>query len=605
MIYNKHRFRVWRILRNGPEAGRFAPFGESMKRLLPFLKPYRKESILAPLFKLLEAVFDLLVPIIVKQIIDVGIAGEDKPYILRMCGLLVLFAFVGLACALTAQFFSARAAIGFGTGLRSALFRQIQGLSYQETDRVGSATLMTRMTSDVNQVQSGVNLTLRLLLRSPIIVVGAVIMAFRVDTTGALVFAVVIPLLAVVVFSILSAGFPLYRRAQKKLDRITGLTRENLTGVRVIRAFRREQEEIDRFRDANDEHRRVQIRVGKLSGLMNPLTLVLVDGGLIALLLVGRVRVQSGAMSTGAVVALTNYMAQILVELIKFANTVFTVNKALACAGRIESVLALPVGMPVLPDDAPSSDDGSAVAFQNVSMTYAGGSAPSLCGINLTVFPGETVGIIGSTGSGKSTLANLIPRFYDATEGRVLVGGRDVRAFEPDALRRQIAVVPQKAVLFRGTVRSNLLWGNPDATEDDLLAALEAAQAKDFVLEKEGGLDAVVEQHGRNFSGGQRQRLTIARALVRKAPILILDDSASALDYATEAALRRALRELSYRPTVFIISQRTASIRHADKILVLEEGCPVGIGTHEDLLASCPVYREIHDSQFRKGGASE
>lgn len=576
-----------------------------MKRLLPFLKPYRRESLLAPLFKLLEAIFDLLVPIIVRQIIDVGIGGGDKPYILRMCGVLVLLAVVGLACALTAQYFAARAAIGFGTDLRGELFRHIQGLSYQETDRVGTPTLMTRMTSDVNQVQAGVNLTLRLLLRSPIIVLGAVIMAFTVDRAGALVFAVVLPLLAVVVFSILSAGFPLYRRAQKHLDRITALTRENLTGVRVIRAFRNEPEEVRRFREANREHRRVQVRVGNLSGLMNPLTLILVDGGLIALLLTGAIRVDSGATSTGSVVALTNYMAQILVELVKFANTVFTVNKALACAGRIATVLDAPTGMPVGTDGETTAPDGSAVAFRNVSMTYAGNARPSLRNVDLTVLPGETVGIIGSTGSGKSTLVDLIPRFYDVTEGAVFVNGRDVRSIAPEELRRQIAVVPQKAVLFRGTVRSNLLWGNASATDEELWQALKAAQAAEFVAQKEGGLDAPVEQNGRNFSGGQRQRLTIARALVRQANVLILDDSASALDYATEAALRNALRNLPWRPTVFLISQRTASIRHADKILVLEEGCPVGLGRHDELLRDCPVYREIHESQFRKGGAAE
>ncbi|MBQ3639244.1 MAG: ABC transporter ATP-binding protein [Clostridia bacterium] len=573
-----------------------------MKKLFPFLKPYRPETILAPLFKLLEAVFDLLVPIIVKQIIDKGIANGDKPFIWRMVGILGVFAAVGLVCALTAQYFAARAAVGFGTGLRSALFRRIQGFSYRETDRAGTSALITRMTSDVNQVQSGINLTLRLLLRSPIIVIGAIVMAFTVDVKGALVFVVAVPLLALVVFAILLASFPLYRRVQHNLDRVTGLTRENLTGVRVIRAFRREEEEIANFEAANDEHRRVQILVGKLSAFMNPLTLLLVDGGVIALLLLGAIRVNNGYMTTGAVIALTNYMAQILVELVKFANTVFTVNKALACAGRIQTVLETPVGMPQVPTTDDESDNDSAVTFRNVSMTYAGNSAPSLSGIDLSVRRGEVIGVIGSTGSGKTTLVNLIPRFYDVDEGAVLVNGRDVRAWNTEELRKKIAVVPQKAVLFRGTVRSNLLWGNESADDETLWKALAAAQAKEFTEQKEGGLDAPVAQNGRNFSGGQRQRLTIARALVRKAEILILDDSASALDYATEADLRTALRELPEHPAVFIISQRTASIRHADRILVLEEGRPVGLGTHEELLTSCAVYREIYQSQFRKGG---
>ncbi|MBE6529573.1 MAG: ABC transporter ATP-binding protein [Ruminococcaceae bacterium] len=594
-----------------------------MKKLFPFLKPYRKETVFAPFFKLLEACFDLLVPLIVKQIIDVGIQNEDKPYIWKMIGVLCVFAVVGLICALTAQYFAARAAVGFGTSLRSALFCKIQSFSYAETDRSGVDTLITRMTSDVNQIQSGINMTLRLLLRSPIIVLGAVILAFTVDTTGALIFVVVIPLLAAVVFTLLLIGFPLYHRVQKDLDHVTGLTRETLTGVRVIRAFRREEEETERFDKANREHRRAQKLVGNISALMNPLTLLLVDGGLIALLLSGAIRVESGAMSTGSVIALTNYMAQILIELIKFANTVFIVNKALVSAKRVENVLETPGGMPVkypensqkTPEKFPenpiknpienppkNSKSNAVVAFENVSMTYEGNAAPSLSHICFSANAGEVIGIIGSTGSGKSTLVNLIPRFYDVTEGSVFVLGKDVRAWDLSKLRAQIGVVPQKAVLFRGTVRSNLLWGNENATDEDLWAALEAAQAKDFVAEKEGGLDAPVAQNGKNFSGGQRQRLTVARALVRKAKILILDDSASALDYATEAALRAALRSLPENPTVFIISQRTASIRHADRILVLEDGQAVGIGTHAELLKNCPVYREIYDSQFKKGG---
>ncbi len=574
-----------------------------MKKLFPFLRPYRKEAVIAPLFKLLEAVFDLLVPIIVKQIIDVGIANQDKPYIWKMIGLLGIFAVVGLVCALTAQYFAAKAAVGFSTNLRSALFQKIQSFSYRETDRAGTSTLITRMTADVNQVQSGVNLTLRLLLRSPIIVAGALIMAFTVDVKGALIFTIVIPLLAVVVFSILLSGFPLYRRSQKNLDKVTGLTRENLTGVRVIRAFRREKEENTRFQTATKQHYRVQKLVGNISALMNPLTLLLVDAGLIAILLSGAVRVNSGAMTTGSVIALTNYMAQILTELIKFANTFFTVNKALACASRIETILDTPSGMPTDSErESFQPDVSSSVSFKDVSMTYAGNAAPSLNNINFSAKPGEFIGIIGSTGSGKSSLVHLIPRFYDVDSGAVFVQGRDVRDWDIEQLRSKIAVVPQKAVLFRGTVRSNLLWGSEDADDETLWASLKVAQAEEFVRNKDGGLDAEVAQNGRNFSGGQRQRLTIARALVRKADILILDDSASALDYATEAALRSSLRSLPNHPTVFIISQRTASIQHADKIIVLEDGRSVGIGTHEELLENCDVYREIYDSQFRKGG---
>ncbi len=575
--------------------------GNSMKKLLPYLKSYTKETVLAPAFKLLEAGFDLSVPIVVQKIIDVGIANGDTGYIRRMILLLAVFALTGLASALTAQYFAARAATGFATNLRSALFRKIQAFSYTQTDRVGTATLITRMTSDVNQVQSGINLTLRLLLRSPIIVLGAMIMAFTVDVRGALVFVVTVPLLAVAVFTILLVCIPLYRRVQSDMDRVTSLTRENLTGVRVIRAFRKEREETVRFDKANREHRRSQLLVGKISALMNPLTLILVDGGLIALLLSGAVRVEAGGMTTGAVVALTNYMAQILVELVKLANTVFSVNKALACADRLEEVLDLPTGMPQHSDDT-APDSGFSIAFRGVGFTYAGNAAPSLSDLDFSVSPGETVGIIGSTGSGKTTLINLIPRFYDVTSGQVLVNGKDVRASDPEKLRQKIAVVPQKAVLFKGTVRSNLLWGNENATDDELWDALSIAQAKEFVAQKDGGLDALVEQNGRNFSGGQRQRLTIARALVRKPEILILDDSASALDYATEAELRNAIRKLPYRPTVLIVSQRTASIRHADQILVLEEGRIVGIGSHAELLKTCPVYREIYTSQFRKGG---
>ena len=572
-----------------------------MKKLLPYLKPYTKETVLAPAFKLLEAGFDLSVPIVVKQIIDVGIANRDASYIRRMVLILAAFALTGLICSITAQYFAARAATGFATQLRSSLFGKIQAFSYTQTDRVGTAPLVTRMTSDINQVQTGINIFLRLLLRSPIIVFGAMIMAFTVDVKGALIFVVAVPLLAIVVFAVLLGCIPLYRRVQKNLDHVTALTRENLTGVRVIRAFRKEQEEIDRFDQANQEHRKAQIFVGKISALMNPLTLLIVDGGLIALLLSGAVRVNAGSMTTGAVVALTNYMAQILVELVKLANTIFSVNKAYACAHRLEEILDLPTGMPQTVSEA-TAEPGSSVAFRHVGFTYVGNAAPALSGIDFTAHPGEIVGLIGSTGSGKTSLVNLIPRFYDATEGQVLVDGCDVRSYDPASLREKIAIVPQKAVLFKGTVRSNLLWGNANATDEELWDALAAAQAKEFILQKDGGLDAPVEQNGRNFSGGQRQRLTVARALVRKPEILILDDSASALDYATEAGLRNALRALPYHPTVLIVSQRTASIRHADQILVLDEGRAVGLGRHEELLKNCPVYQEIYTSQFRKGG---
>lgn len=571
-----------------------------MKKLLKYLKPYTKESIISPLFKLLEAIFDLLVPIVVKQIIDVGIPQKDTGYIFGQFGILIAFAVIGLTCALIAQYYAAKAAVGFSTGLRRDLFAHIQGFSYEQTDKIGTSTLITRMTADVNQLQSGVNMTLRLFLRSPIIVFGAMIMAFTVNPQSAWTFVVIIPLLALVVFSIMLTGIPLYRKVQKNLDAVTGETRETLTGVRVIRAFRKEQEEIERFSKANESHFRIQNFVGKLNALMNPLTLVLVNAGTIMLLWSGALQVNVGDMTQGEVVAMTNYMAQILVELVKFANTIFLVNKALACANRVESVFEIPTGMEKKTSTAADSDTDNAVTFQNVSLTYAGNAEASLEKIDFEAKRGSTVGIIGSTGSGKTSVINLIPRFYDATDGAVLVNGQDVRSFDTEALRDMIAIVPQKAILFRGTVRSNLLWGNENATDEELWHALELAQAKEFIMEKDGGLDAPVTQNGKNFSGGQRQRLTIARALVRKAPILILDDSSSALDYATDAALRAALRTLPHSPTVFIISQRTSSIQHADKILVLEDGQAVGCGTHEELLLTCDVYKEIYESQFRK-----
>lgn len=572
-----------------------------MKKLLRYLKPYTKESLIAPLFKLLEACFDLLVPLIVRRIMNNAIPAEDTSAIVRSCGVLVFCAVVGLTCTLIAQYFAARAAVGLGTDLRRDLFKKIQGYSYGQTDRDGTSTLITRMTADVNQVQTAVNHVLRLLLRSPIIVLGSALFAFLVDPRGAIPFTVVIPLLAVVVFSIMLGGVPLYRKVQKGLDRVTALTRENLTGVRVIRAFRRESDETDRFDRANRLQTAMQNTVGKLSALMNPLAMLIVNGGIIALLYSGAIKVDGGSMTKGDVYALTNYMSQILVELVKLANTVIVFNKGLACAARIGAVLDEETGASVDPSlPTPASAAGTAVSFDRVNLTYSEGADPSLTDISFSATPGETVGIIGSTGSGKTSVVNLIARFYDATDGVVSVNGVNVKARDPEPLRAEIGIVPQRAVLFHGTVRSNLLWGSADATDDELWQALETAQAKDFVAQKEGGLDAPVAQNGKNFSGGQRQRLTIARALVRKPRILILDDSSSALDYATDAALRGAIRRLDYRPTVFLISQRTASIAHADKILVLDDGKQVGLGKHEELLRTCPVYREIYESQYKK-----
>ena len=545
-------------------------------------------------------------------IIDEGISAGSAPSSLWgltgneligvMCLVLVGFAVFGLSFALLAQYFAARAAVGFATDLRRALFAHIQRLNYSETDRIGTSTLVTRMTGDVNQIQSGINFTLRLLLRSPIIVFGAAIMAFTVDPTSAWIFVVVIPLLAAVVFSIMFRNIPIYKRVQKNLDRVTGVTRENLNGVRVIRAFRKEREEIARFEEANEEHFRVQNFVGRISALMNPLTLVIVNAGIIALLLSGARLVEIGDMTQGDVVAMTNYMAQILVELVKFATTIFTVNKALASADRVQQVFEMPVGMPTTKDTENGLQQSDAIRFERVSLTYDGNATETLSGIDVAIPHGATVGIIGSTGSGKTSLVNLIPRFYDATEGRVLFDGRDVRSYREDELRGRISIVPQKAVLFAGTIRSNLLWGCENATDEELWTALEAAQAKEFVSLLPDGLDAIVEQGGKNFSGGQRQRLTIARALVRQADVLILDDSSSALDYATDAALRQALKALPSHPTTLLISQRTSSIRHADMIIVLEDGEMVGCGLHDVLLESCSVYREIHDSQYKKGG---
>jgi len=572
-----------------------------MKKLFVYLKEYRRESILGPLFKLLEATFELIVPLVVAAIIDRGIGGADKGYIVRMCLVLVALGLVGLACSVTAQYFAAKAAVGFAGKLRHALFSHIQRFSYRQLDQVGISTLITRMTSDMNQVQTGLNLALRLLLRSPFVVFGAMIMAFTIDSRAALWFVAAIPVLSIVVFGIMLATIPLYKRVQGLLDRVLGATRENLTGVRVIRAFGKEESETADFEQKNAALTALQKHVGRISALMNPVTYVIINLATLLLIHTGAVRVELGILTQGAVVALYNYMSQILVELIKLANLIINITKAVACGNRIQSVLELPAGEEVLAS-APEGDSAFRVEFRHAGLRYSETGDASLTDVNLRVRPGETVGVIGGTGSGKSTLVHLIPRFYEATEGQVLVDGQDVRTLDPAALRARVGIVPQKAALFYGTIRENLLWGNESATDAQLLAAAETAQASDVIAAK-GGLDGMIEQGGRNLSGGQRQRLTIARALVRRPDILILDDSSSALDFATDAALRRALRGLEDRPTVFIVSQRTSSIQHADQIVVLDDGHVAGVGTHEQLLDTCQVYREIYDSQFRKEAA--
>ena len=573
-----------------------------MKKLLIYLKAYRKEACLAPIFKMLEAVFELFVPLVIKGIIDYGIAAEDRAYCLRMGLLLLLLAVIGLAMATTAQWFSAKAAAGFAAKIKQVLMEHIQKLSYTELDTIGTSTLITRMTSDVNQVQTGTNLVLRLFMRSPFIVFGSMIMAFTIDFKAAMIFVITIPLLSVVVFGIMLSSIPLYKKVQSQLDRVLGITRENLTGVRVIRAFNKEEEEISHFKAENEQFTRLQTFVGKISALMNPLTFVIVNSAILVLVWTGAWRVEGGILTQGAVVALVNYMSQILVELIKLADLIINITKAVACGNRIQKVLEV----------EPSMENGSkecveekntqenAVDFNHVSLTYAGAGAPSLTDIDLHVKTGQTIGIIGGTGSGKTSVVNLIPRFYDATQGNVLVLGKPVKEQDMESLRSQIAIVPQKAVLFAGTIRENMKWGKEDATDEEIMEALTIAQAAEVVQKKEGGLDAFVEQGGKNLSGGQRQRLTIARALVRKPRILILDDSASALDFATDAALRKAIREMKNAPTVFIVSQRTSSIRFADQILVLDDGKSVGVGTHDELLTTCSVYKEIYDSQYKK-----
>ena len=576
-----------------------------MNKMLTHLNGYKREAVLAPLFKMLEATFDLFVPLVMADIVNVGIAAHDLHYILVRCGILLLLAVIGLTCSLTAQYFSAKAAVGYSTSLRHALFEHIQKLGFTEMDTLGTSTLITRMTSDINQVQSGLNLFLRLFLRSPFVVVGAMVMAFTVNARAAWIFVVAIPLLSIVVFGVMVLTSPLYKTAQTRLDRVLGLTRENLTGVRVVRAFDKEQSEIDRFESANDLLTKMQLHVGHLSSLMSPLTYVIINLAIVALLYVGSIEINIGGMAAGDVIALVNYMNQILVELVKLANLIVQISKALACASRVQAVLDTEPGMafPAALPDAVEADD--AVRFDHVSLTYAGAGAPSLSDISFTAKRGQTIGVIGGTGSGKSSLINLIPRFYDATEGSVEILGRPAQAYPRDVLRGSVSVVMQKAQLFGGTIRSNLLWGNKNASDADLWAALETAQAAEFVKAKPLGLDEPVEQGGRNLSGGQKQRLTIARALVGKPDILILDDSASALDYATDAALRKALAALPGSLTVFIVSQRAASLQHADQILVLDDGKLVGLGKHADLLASCPVYEEIYASQFKKGDAQK
>lgn len=580
-----------------------------MKQLMMYLKDYKKESILAPLFKLLEAFFELLVPLVMANIIDYGISNRNMGYIGKMGLLLLLLGVVGLASSITAQFFAAKAAVGVSTKLRQALFDHIEDLSFTDIDKAGTSTMITRMTSDVNQVQSGINMTLRLFLRSPIIVFGAMIMAFTIDVKCALIFVVAIPLLSVVVFGIILSTIPMYKKVQSKLDQVLGITRENLTGVRVIRAFHQEAKEANRFRENNEALSSMQIFVGKISACMNPVTYIIVNGAIIALIYTGAVQVNIGNLSQGEVVAIINYMNQILVELVKLANLIVTMTKALACAERVASVFdigadAVYVGV----QDQKLADkvDKSApfLDFKHVSLTYQGAGAPTLQDMNFTVNRGDTVGIIGGTGSGKTSLVNLIPGFYPATEGEILLEGRDIRTMSDEELRGRIGVVPQKAVLFKGTIRSNLQWGKPDATEEEMWKALELAQASEVVDGKPGKLDATVAQNGKNFSGGQRQRLTIARALVRNPEILILDDSASALDYATDAKLRAAIRTLEDKTTTFIVSQRASTIRHADKIIVLDDGEIAGMGTHDELLKDCTVYQEIYYSQYpeQRGG---
>jgi len=575
-----------------------------LKKLLVYLKDYKKESILGPLFKLLEASFELFVPLVVASIIDIGIGKGNQGYIVRMCLVLVVLGVVGLISSITAQYFAAKAAVGFVKKLKHALFKHIEGLSYSEIDTLGTATLITRMTSDMNQVQNGMNLALRLLLRSPFIVFGAMIMAFTIDVKAALIFTIIIPLLSVVIFGIMLVTIPLYKKVQTRLDQVLGITRENLTGVRVIRAFCKEEDEISEFENRNQVLTAVQKHVGRISAAMNPVAYVIVNLAIIALIRTGAIRVEAGILTQGHVVALYNYMSQILVELIKLANLIISITKAVASGKRIQSVFEIESSLKADGTIFSASQSENAVEFRHAGLKYMNAGDHSLSGIDFTVKHGQTIGIIGGTGSGKTSLVNMIPRFYDATDGAVLVDGIDVRDYPMEMLRSKIGIVPQKAVLFKGSIRENMLWGKKDATDKEIYDALAIAQALEVVDKKEGGLDYILEQGGKNLSGGQRQRLTIARALVRKPEILILDDSTSALDFATDAQLRRAIREMKDRLTVFIVSQRASSIQYADQIIVLEDGGIEGMGTHDELLRTCEVYREIYHSQFKKEGES-
>ncbi len=598
-----------------------------MKKLMKYLKSYRKECIIAPLFKLLEACFELFVPLVIVRIIDVGVGQGDKTCVIQMGALLIVLAVIGLSCAVTAQFFAAKAAVGFSTKLREVLFGHIEGLSFTDVDQAGTSTMITRMTSDVNQVQSGVNMTLRLFLRSPIVVFGAMIMAFTIDVKMALVFVVAIPLLAVIVFGIMLITMPLYKKVQGGLDKVLGITRENLTGVRVIRAFHQEQREEERFQESNQNLTNMQKFVGKISAFMNPVTYVIVNVAAIVLIYKGGLKVEIGELTQGQVVAILDYMSQILVELVKLANLIILMTKAMACADRVAAVLEIgengdnaAEGEKTTADDADAEDrkaafigesvrnrKGGFLTFDHVSLKYKGAGEETLEDVSIDVRKGDVIGVIGGTGSGKTSFVNLIPKFYEATKGSITLNGKNLNDYDETELRKRVGVVPQKAVLFQGTIRSNLLWGKENATEEEMWRALELAQAKEIVEGKDGMLEAEVAQNGRNFSGGQRQRLTIARALIRRPEILILDDSASALDYATDAKLRNSIKSIKDETTTFIVSQRASSIRHADQILVLEDGRVAGLGTHDELLENCEVYQEIYYSQYpeeRKGAVS-
>lgn len=574
-----------------------------MKHLLIYLKDYKKETVLAPLFKLLEALFELFVPLVMASIIDKGITHNDTGHIVKLGAVLVVLGIVGLISSLTAQYFSAKAAVGFATKLKHSLFEHIQGLSFSEIDKLGTSTLITRMTSDINQLQNGVNMVLRLFLRSPFIVFGAMVMAFTVDLKAALIFVVIIPLLSVVVFTIMGITIPMFKKVQQGLDNVLLKTRENLTGARVIRAFCKEDEEIKSFNISNEALTNISKKTSKISALMNPITYIIINGGIAALLYTGAIRVDSGALTQGQVVALINYMSQILVELIKLANLIILVTKAIASGNRVWAIFEQKNSLSEVEyttvDENYDKYKDSAIVFDNVCLKYGGSKEEALSNISFEVKRGETVGIIGGTGSGKSSLVNMIPRFYDATDGGIYVDGINVKNYRKEELRRKIGIVLQKAVLFKGTIKENIMWGNKEATIEDINDAIKIAQAVDVVEKKEKKLDEMIEQGGSNLSGGQKQRLTIARAMVRKPEILILDDSASALDFATDAALRKAIKNVDFNPTVFIVSQRAASIMHADKIIVLDDGEAVGMGTHEELLATCDVYKEIYNSQFK------